>query len=273
MGSACLLGGEKHNRDNSVRSKLSRRSIRVTAAITAGGPANDSFANSQGVAVKALVIVDGATLLSRSIAAAKACGATRIVVIGGSEVRAACAAEVDIVIPEAGDGRENIRRAIASSEGEPLLLMSSDMPFITGEAVVDFFERGRAFDLALPLAEARDYLLAYPGAPDHITKIGRDRVANGSVVFFGAGVAPRALDVAQRLFDARKSLPRMASLLGPQLLARFIFGTLSIEHVERRGTTLLGLEVRAIRHASPALCFDIDTEADLAYARAYAARR
>lgn len=245
----------------------------MTAAITAGGPIDDPFARSLGVRVKALVEVDGATLLARSIDAARGAGARRIAVIGGDDVRRACERDVDIVIPEGTDGRENIRRAIAAGEDRPLLLMTSDMPFVTASAVADFVARARTHDVALPLAEAETYLAAFPGAPDHITRIGRERIANGSVVYFAPGVASRALDVAGRLFEARKSLWRMAALLGPGLLARFAVGRLRIEHVEALGTSLMGLDVRAIRHSSPDLCFDIDTHADLAYARAFASRR
>lgn len=245
----------------------------VIAAITAGGPAGDPFARSLGVPVKALAVVGDRTLLARSIAAARACGAEKIAVIGGSAVRDACESTADIFVAEGADGSDNIRRAIAAGEDRPLLLMTSDMPFIDAGGLADFLFRARDFDIALPLAEAPDYLRAYPGAPDHITRIGRDRVANGSVAYFGPGVAPRALAIAQRLFEARKSLARMAALLGPALLLRFALGRLQIEHVERRGTELIGLEVRAIRNAAPSLCFDIDTSADIAYARAYAANR
>lgn len=245
----------------------------MIAAITAGGPADDPFARSLGLSVKALLAIEGTTLLARSIAAARGCGASRIAVIGGDDVRKACERDVDIVVPEGVDGRENIRRAIAAGEDRPLLLMTSDLPFVTASAVEDFLRRARPHDVALPLAEEATYLAAFPGAPDHITRIGRERIASGSVVYFAPGVATRALDVAGRLFDARKSLWRMAALLGPGLLARFAVGRLRIEHVEALGTSLMGLDVRAIRHASPELCFDIDSHADLAYARAFASRR
>lgn len=245
----------------------------VIAAITAGGRSDDPFARALGVSVKALAVVDGTTLLARSIAAARGCGAERIAVIGNDDVRRACEREVDVVIAEGLDGRENIRRAIGTARDRPLLLMTSDMPFVTAEATRDFVDRARGYDVALPLAEAADYLAAYPDAPDHITAIGRDRVANGSVVYFAGGVAPQALEVAGRLFDARKSLWRMAALLGPRLLLRFATGTLRIEHVEALGRSLMGLDVRAIRNASPALCYDIDSQADLDYARAFAERR
>jgi CTP:molybdopterin cytidylyltransferase MocA len=173
------------------------------------------------------------------------------------------------VIAESADGRENIRKAIDTGAHEALLLMTSDLPFVSGAAVATFLQGASGADVALPLAEAAAYEAAYPGAPPHITQIGRERVANGSIVYFGPGIAPRALEAAQRLFDARKSLLRMAALLGLPLQLRFLVGRLKIEHVEARARTLLGLGARAVRNADPGLCFDVDTVEDYRYALAY----
>lgn len=244
----------------------------MIAAITAGGRADDAFARAMGVSVKALAIVSDVTLLDRAIEAARGAGARRIVVIGGAEVRAHCEERVDAVVDESVDGAENVRRAIASCADEPLLLSSSDMPFVTPEALADFVTRARWFDLALPLAEGVEYERTYPNAPPHVTALGADRVANGNLVYFGPGVAARAIVQAQRFFDARKSLVRMAALLGPTLLLRFLTRTLRIAHVEARGRQVLGLDVRAIRAASPSLCFDVDSIDDYRYAVGYAAR-
>ena len=244
----------------------------MIAAIAAGGHVDGPFAHALGVTTKALASVHDITMLDRAIVAARATGARRIVVIGGDDVRSHCGARVDEVIDESADGRENIRRAMACGIDGPLLLCSSDMPFVTPEAMSDFVERARACDLALPLAEARVYEATYPDAPPHVTRLGRDRVANGNVVYFGAGIAPRALEASQRFFDARKSLVRMAVLLGPALMLRFATRQLQIAHVEARGSALLGCTVRAIRNTSPTLCFDIDSLADYRYAIDYVAR-
>jgi CTP:molybdopterin cytidylyltransferase MocA len=242
----------------------------MIAAITAGGRVEGDLAEAFGTPVKALAPFRGGALVDAAIASARACGARRVAVIGGDAVRRHCGARVDEVVPESADGRENIRKAIETGAGEALLLMTSDMPFVTADALAAFLDAAAGGDVALPLATADAYERAYPGAPPHVTKLGRERVANGSVVYFGPGVAPRALDAAQKLFAARKSLVRMAALLGPALLARFALGTLRIEHVEHRARTLLGVEARAVRDASPALCFDVDTLADYRYALAYA---
>jgi GTP:adenosylcobinamide-phosphate guanylyltransferase len=238
----------------------------VIAAITAGGRVEGRLAEAIGTDVKALAPLAGGKLVDRAIEAAREAGARRIAVIGGAQIREHCAGRVDEVIAELADGRENIRLAIEAGRDEPLLLMTSDLPFISGEATRDFIARAAGSDLALPLANERAYTKAYPGAPDHITQIGSERVANGSIVYFAPGIAPRVLDVSQSLFDARKSLVRMAMLLGPVLLLRFIARRLEIAHVERRANDILGVRAVAVRDASPTLCYDIDTIEDYRYA-------
>jgi len=241
----------------------------MIAAITAGGRVSGDLAAAIGTTVKALAPFGEGTLLDVAIDAARASGAGRVAVIGGDEVRAACAGRVDEVIAESQDGRENIRKAIETGADEPLLLMTSDMPFVSAVGVGDFLARIGNAGIALPLATADDYERAYPGAPPHVTRVGRERIANGSIVFFAGGVAPRALDAAQRLFEARKSLVRMAALLGPRLLLRFALGQLRIDEIEARARGLLDVDARAVRNAAPSLCFDVDTAEDYRYALAH----
>jgi hypothetical protein len=58
----------------------------------------------------------------------------------------------------------------------------------------------------------------------------------------------------------------MATLLGPALLLRFVANRLEIEHIERRAQRVFGIDARAVRDASPNLCFDVDTLEDYRYA-------
>ena len=242
----------------------------MIAAITAGGRIDGTFASAAGTTVKALAPIDGITLLERAIDAARGAGARHIAVVGGDEVRAACGARVDAIIGESSDGRENLGKALkAGTADEELVFLTSDMPFVEATFVDAFVRRARGADVALPLCSAGDYARAYRGAPAHATRIGRERIVNGCVAYFGPGVAPRALEVSQRLFDARKSVWRMATLLGPPLLLRFAFGALEIGDIEARAHSLLGLEARAVRDASAALCFDVDSYDDYRYALAH----
>jgi CTP:molybdopterin cytidylyltransferase MocA len=238
----------------------------MIAAITAGGRVEGELAAALGTSVKALARISGATLLDAAIGAARGAGAQRIAVIGGAEVRAHCVDSVDAVVNESSDGRENLRRAFAEAGDQPLLLMASDMPFIGATAVGAFLAGVGGADLAMPIASVESYRAAYPGAPAHDTNLAGERIVNGSIFYFGSGVATRVLAIAQQLFAARKSLFGMASLLGPRLLVRFALGRLHVEDVELRAQQRLGLVARAVRDCSPELCFDVDTVADYRYA-------
>jgi len=241
----------------------------VIVTITAGGRVGGALADAIGTDVKALAVSGGRTLLEIAVEAACTLSPSRVVVVGGDAVRAACPRGVDEVIDESARGRDNIRRAIETGARESLLLLTSDTPFIDGAALADFVSRARDADVALPLAEAATYETAYPGAPPHAVRLGPDRVVNGSAVYFAAGIGPRVLAPAEQLFEARKSLFAMASQLGPALLVRFALGRLRIKDVERRARTLLGIDARAVREASPALCFDVDSLEDFRYANDY----
>lgn len=238
----------------------------MIAVITAGGRVHGAFAEAIGTDVKALAPIGARTLIDAAIDSARATGAERILVVGGDAVRRHCAGRVDEMIPEESEGRENLRHAIAKADGRPLLLMTSDLPFVESESLSAFVRSASSADVALPLASEAAYISAYPGAPAHATAIGSERVVNGSIAFFAPGVGTRVLPAAQRLFDARKSLWSMAFLLGPRLVMRFALGRLKIADVEQRAAEVLGVRALAVRNSSPALCYDVDTLEDYRYA-------
>jgi molybdopterin-guanine dinucleotide biosynthesis protein A len=238
----------------------------LAAAITAGGRVDGAFAERIGTDVKALAPFGGTLLIDLAIAAARDAGATRVSVVGPKEVLAHCGDTIDDALDETPTGEGNLRCALSTARGDALLFLTSDMPFVDGRVLRDFMTRAGNAHIAMPVAEVDDYEAAYPGAPPHITSIGNDRVAGGSAFFLAAGIAPRVEEVATRLFAARKSAWALATLLGPALLVRFALRRLRISDVERRAARVLGLRATAIRNASPALCYDVDTLEEYEYA-------
>ncbi len=238
----------------------------MVAVITAGGRVDGPFAQRIGTEVKALAPIGPRTLIDAAIDAARGVGVERVSVVGGEAVMRHCGDRIDEMIAEDAEGHENLRRAICAANDRPLLLMTSDMPFVETESLRAFISAARGVDVALPIASEKAYRAAYPGAPGHATAIGSERVVNGSVALFAPGVGERVLPAAQRLFDARKSLWSMALVLGPRLVALFALGRLQIRDIEERAAAALGVRAAAIRNASPALCYDVDTLEDYCYA-------
>jgi GTP:adenosylcobinamide-phosphate guanylyltransferase len=244
------------------------------AVVTAGGRIDGEFAAEAGTVVKALVRVRGETMLDAVLGALRGAGVGRIAVIGGAEVRAACARTVDRFVEEGESGAENVRRALGAwsdDDGEPLLYATSDMPYVTAQAVADFVVRVPTESVAVALAEHLDFATRFPDAPSSfgITLAG-ERVVNGGLFSVPAGSCARVARIATAFFDARKQPWKMATLVSPIAIVRFVFGRLSVERLEAAAQKTLGTAAAAVRNCAPELAYDADTIDDYRYAIAHA---
>ncbi len=240
----------------------------MKAVVTAGGRIDGAFASAAGTRVKALAAVHGMTMLARVLDALRGCGADRIAVIGGDEVRAACAPAVEQLIEESPSGSKNLLRALRAwpEDGEPLLYATSDLPYINAAAVRDFIERVPEGTLGVPLAEFSAYAARFPQAPPTGITLAGERVVNGGVFLLPPDSAPLLAGAATAIFESRKRPWRMASLIGPAALIRFALGRLSVANLEATAQRVLQLRACAVRACAPELAFDVDTAAEYAYA-------
>ncbi|MGD0472842.1 MAG: NTP transferase domain-containing protein [Candidatus Velthaea sp.] len=238
------------------------------AVITAGGSVAGDFARAIGTDIKALAPLGSGRLIDPAIEAARAAGVSAIAVIGPGAVRDYCGARVERVLAAAADGAENIKRALhAFPAAERLVFLTSDMPFVDAQGLRGFVERSSDFALTMALSPAGAYAAQFPGAPPHLVRFGAHAFANGSAFVIDRSALAALERVAGRFFAARKSLPRLAALLGPTLCLRFALRRLRIADIERRAADVLGVDTRAILDAAPGLCFDVDDLADWNYAQ------
>lgn len=244
----------------------------MKAVITAGGRVGGEYAVQAGTSVKALARVRGATMLERIIDALREAGASRIAVVGGSEVHAACASRIDRFVDEAESGGENLLRALGAwpADGTPLLYATSDLPYVTASTIADFLKSVPEHTLALPLAEFGDFAMRFPLAPPFGITLCGERVVNGGVFSIPSESLEPLARLATRFFDARKKPWRMASLVSPAVLLRYLVGRLRIGELEALATRVLEVPALAVRGCAPELAFDADTLLDYRYACAHA---
>ncbi len=239
----------------------------MKAVITAGGRIDGEFARAAGTAVKALAPVRGATMLQRMIEALRAAGVSEIAVVGGEEVRAACGSSIDRFVGESPSGSENLLRALrAWPDHERLLYATSDLPYVTAAAARDFIDRVGSGTLAVALAEFAEYAARFPDAPATGITLGRERVVNGGLFSIPQGATEKLSAIATRFFEARKRPWRMASLVGPSVLIRFLSGRLRVSDLETMALHALQVPAQALRGCAPELAFDVDTADEYRYA-------
>lgn len=241
-----------------------------SAVITAGGRVDGEFAGVLGTPVKALAPFGDTNFLQITIDALRGAGVERIAIVGGAQVRSACADRVEQFIDESPEGAENLRRALhAWNSDAPLLYLTSDMPFITAQTLSAFLARVPDATLVLPLTEWEEFDRRFPGAPPFGITLGGERIVNGGAFVIPAGAHDRIERFATKFFDARKSVWRMAQLTGPTLLLQFVFRRLSVAQLEAHARRLLGVPALALRSAPPELAYDVDVLEEYRYAVAH----
>jgi CTP:molybdopterin cytidylyltransferase MocA len=238
----------------------------MRAVITAGGTVDGTFAAAIGTPVKALAPWHDATLLDAVLDACAGAGIDGVAVVGGDAVRAHLAGRDVRVLDAADDGGTNVLRALDAWPGERIVYLTSDLPFIAAPGLRDFIARSAPYALTMGIAERGGYAERFPGAVDHAVRLGRDRVVNACAF----AIAPEAVaplrDFATQFFAARKSLVRMALLLGPLMTLRFALRQLGVADVEALATRQLGVAAAAIRDCDPGLCYDVDALDDYRHA-------
>lgn len=242
----------------------------MRAVITAGGVVDDAYAALAGVRIKALAQIRGRTMLDRAIDAAAACGVQDVAVIGAPEIGVACDGRAQFVMGGAS-GAENVLRALrAWDDSEPLLYLTSDMPYLTADALRDFVARVPSGTLAMPLTEFDAFERRFPDAPTFGITLRGERVVNGGAFVIPAGARERITQIATAMFDARKAPWRMAGIVGPLFLVQFALRRLSVGALEEHARRVLDVPAIAVRGASPDLAYDADTAPEFAYALEHA---
>lgn len=239
----------------------------MNAVITTGGRVDGSYAAMAGTEVKALAMIRGTSMLDRTLESLAELGVDRIAVVGGDAVRRACGERVQRFVNERASGAENVVAALrAWPNDEPLLYLTSDMPYVNGAALRDFCARVPQNALGLPLVERADFVRRFPESPPFGITLAGECVVNGGAFAIPAGGAERVEAIATRLFDARKAPWRMVGLVGPAFLLRFALGRLSISALEAHAEKLLGFAAVGVRNCAPELGYDADTAGEYAYA-------
>lgn len=253
--------------------------LTIAAVVLAGGPADEVSALAPGVVNKAFVPIAGTTLVARTIASLRSSPQVgRIVVV------APISAHDDPALRDADEQRadgatitESLRSGLTGFDRDELVLVvASDLPIISREAIDEFvgIARSRDCDLAYACLEKRTHLAAYPEVPHTWARLRDGSYCGGGLVAMRPRALERLATFLGRLGAARKSPLRLAAIFGLPTLARYAIRRLSIADAERRGSALVGISVAAVVSTHADIAVNVDRASDVAIAeRIVRARR
>jgi GTP:adenosylcobinamide-phosphate guanylyltransferase len=244
----------------------------IPALVLAGGPPDEVSALQPGIANKAFLAVAGVPLVERTLRGLRGSARVgRIVVVAPPAAHASAAlALADECRPDGARIADSLAAGLAGfARDEMVVVSAADLPVLHAAAVDDFIERAleRALDVGYGCVDRR----AHDARFVHVRHTWA-RLRDGT--FCGAGLValrPRVLERLERFMEdlgrARKNPLALASLLGWDVLLRFVCGALTIAHVEARATRLLGAPAGAIVSGYPEVAVNVDRPGDVVVAQ------
>ncbi len=227
------------------------------------------MARRTGTEVRALFEWQGKPFVQWAFEALRASSRIeRIAVIGPPDL-AECAglAGADLILPERDTITANLFAALdALQPRNRVLITACDNPLLSTAAFDDFLSRVPAdAAVAYPILRHESFIEQFPGAKNVPIRLRGGRWIGGDCIVIEASAIPRLREAITQVLDSRKSLIKMARLLGLPFAAGLAFKRVGVAEIERQVTRIAGVEFRFVPDSNPVFVVDIDDPEDWDY--------
>jgi molybdopterin-guanine dinucleotide biosynthesis protein A len=247
----------------------------MDAVVTAGGRISGEFAERTGVTIKALLEVGGRPVIRTVVDALRGTsGVERIFVVGPEEqISAAVAGYVDEIIPESPDGATNFLMGLERCSGSRAVFAASDLPFLSAATLESFLkECPPEADFCYPVLHKDKFQAAYPQMTATFAPLRGGSYTGGCAFLLNPQALLANREMIDRVFASRKSVIKLASILGWTFCIRLLTRTADMETCAKRGSQLIGCDCRVADNCPPELTYDLDDLSDYEYAMGHVER-
>ena len=192
-----------------------------------------------------------------------------VVVTPSAEGLGSWAQRVDHIVVSDGSFIDNALAGLDVFPGDqPVLAATGDLPALTSEAVDDYVSRSLASgaEFTYPLVAAADMEEQFPGSQRTYVQVAGGKVTGGNVMLLTPQVVRHNRNLAQRLFETRKSAVGMARVIGVPFIFKYLTGRLRGDDVERKMQQLLGVQCAAVYTRYASIGADVDKPIDVVVA-------
>lgn len=240
----------------------------VDAVVLAGSPNDGPLKECSPVRYEALIPVGSKTMVEHVVRALlKARNIGRILVVGPvAELSALLAGERVSVADSAGGILENIGAGLKFlDEAKRVLLVTSDIPMLTPEAVDNFFELcgDMSGDLYYPVIGKQVVESKYPATRRTYVKMKEGVFTGGNLFIINPAVFQKCVENGQKIINLRKSPLRLCRLLGLGFVIKFLMRSLTLREAEEKVSQLLGgIKGIVVTSKHPEIGVDVDKPGD-----------
>jgi len=225
--------------------------------ILAGGQCPPELIEETGVQHRSQLPYKGRPMLDIVIDAVAHLG--KLVIVGD------VAKEGATIVPSGKSFVESLAAGLAEIQDENFLLVTADMPFLTRAGVDDFLAKADPNVLInypiIPLSEAE---AQFPGMKRTSYKLAEGKFTGGNLSLIRTGLMRQVMPKIDEAYANRKSVLKLAKLIGLPTLFRFVIGAaipafLTIRSIEASIGKALGGPVKGVITHYPEIGADIDS--------------
>ena len=235
-------------------------------------PGGSPLGRACGVAASVLVSVDGQTALARVLAALKdsqcvaqvlLCGPASTVIENDPDLQQTLKQHAWLA-PATGPAASSCA-AIEQINDYPILLTTSDHALLSA-AIIDGFcgqVRDLDFDAVVGLVPYRLVRQAYPQSKRTVMRFADEPCCGGNLFAFLTERGRLALEYWQQVESLRKRPWRIAAMLGPGLLLRYLSGRCRVQDAVDALSKRAGCRLGFVLIENPRVAIDVDSIDDL----------
>ncbi|HHY81790.1 MAG TPA: NTP transferase domain-containing protein [Clostridiales bacterium] len=180
--------------------------------------------------------------------------------------------KVDYYIESRDSLFENVKAGLEPfANDKAVLVVTSDIPMITGEMVTDFIQKSMNLgcDFCYPIVEKQLNEKRFPGVERTYVRLKDGTYTGGNIIFLNPSVVGPCEEFARKLIEFRKQPWKTSRMLGLKFLVGLLLGSLSIPEVEERFCRLLDIKASAIVVSYPEIGNDVDKPSDVEMVKRY----
>ena len=252
--------------------------MKYDAVILAGGENSSDLKKIAPYDKEALIIIGNYPMIYYVYSALRATPAINNIIVSGpvEAIRNILPRENKLFFVEGGENAiASFAHAADSMKDQGLsdkvLVIPTDVPFITSEAIEDFLVccEASSADFYYPLTrkEVNDH--KYPGVVRTYVRLKEGTFTGGNLFLLRSQKIPACLEIGVKLFIRRKNPLAMARLFGVSLVWKYLLGKLSIQMAEKRFYEVVGIQGKGIISSYAEVGVDVDKPGDLRLAQKY----
>ncbi len=241
----------------------------IDALVLAGSLNNGALRGCSTARYEAMIDIKGKLMVEYVVDALRQCERIgRIVIVGPKRDLAEYfkTGGREVVVEHGGHLTENVLRGLHELSGaQRVLLVTSDIPLITHQAIENFIDlcgNGQA-DLYYPVVPRELVEKQYSTSRRTYVQLKEGVYTGGNIFLFNPGIAEECIPRGQKLVDARKSPLKLCRLVGLLFLIKFLMKSISLQEAQKKVSNLLGIKGRVVISSYPEVGVDVDKPSDL----------